>query len=237
MCIRDRLGSFSSTPVRRIWFSPSKHIVNINSWSGSPKLFHKSICPHHRFLIFYDGQVRSGTTLYWIPAFSVSAKVHFQNGNIYIARLLSFAESSNSYYEMHENQWRCAATFWALSSAESDIVHSTSWPLPFPNLGSGAPFSWSHTVFAQTAFRPFQNLSFEALVFRISKTFWQIRLGRAPCLSCGADLWQQPHRSWHYAFWAPRLGVVVWCTGCWSVLTVLKILLSLIHISEPTRPY
>ena len=134
--------------------------------------------------------MRSGTTLYWIPAFSVSAKVHFQNGNIYIARLLSFAESSNSYHEMHKNQWRCAATFWLSRWSESDIVHNTSWPLPFPNLGSGAPFFGSRLLFAQTAFRPFQNLSFEALVFRISKTFWQIRLGRASCLSCGADLWQ-----------------------------------------------
>ena len=90
--------------------------------------------------------------------------MHFQNGNIYIARLLSFAESSNSYHEMHKNQWRCAATFWLSRWSESDIVHNTSWPLPFPNLGSGAPFFGSRLLFAQTAFRPFQNLSFEALV-------------------------------------------------------------------------
>ena len=42
----------------------------------------------------------SGTTLYWIPAFSVPAKVPFQNGNIYTARHLFFMESSNSYHEI-----------------------------------------------------------------------------------------------------------------------------------------
>ena len=125
------LRSFSSTPVRRIWFSPSKHIVNINSCSGSSKLFHKSMSPHHGFLIFFDAQVRSGNTLYWTHAFSVSWTVHFQNRHIYICRLLIFAESSNACHEMHTHQWRCATTFWLSRWSESDIIHSTSWPLPF----------------------------------------------------------------------------------------------------------
>ena len=168
--------------------------------------------------------MRSGTTLYWIPAFSVPAKVLFQNGNIHIARHLFFMESSNSNHELNKNQWCCAGTFWALPSAESDIAQSTSWPLPCPNLGSGAPFFGSRLLFAQTAFRPFQKLSFEPLVFRISKTFWQITLVRASCLSCGVDLWQQSRRSWHHALWALRLGVVAWSSGCWCVVRVLTIL-------------
>ena len=68
------VASFSYTPVRRIWFSSSKHTVNINSCSGFLKLFHKSMSPHHWFLILFDVQVRFGKTLYWIPAFSGSRK-------------------------------------------------------------------------------------------------------------------------------------------------------------------
>ena len=38
--------------------------------------------PHHEFLIFVDAQVRFGKTLYWIIAFSVSAKMHFHDQDI-----------------------------------------------------------------------------------------------------------------------------------------------------------
>ena len=121
----------SYTPVHWIWFSSSKHVVNINSCSGFPKRVHKSMSPHHGFLIFVDAQVRSGNTLYWIIAMSVSWKVHFQHGNIRIARFLTFVESSNSCYEMHKNQRCCKNTCWLSRSSENDIIHSTSWPLPF----------------------------------------------------------------------------------------------------------
>ena len=72
----------SYTPVSWIWFSPSTPIVNINSCSGSLKLFHKSMWSHDRFLILVDVQVRFGKTLYWILAFSVSWSVTFQTHDI-----------------------------------------------------------------------------------------------------------------------------------------------------------
>ena len=67
--------------------------------------------------------MRSGTTLYWIPAFSVPAKVLFQNGNIYTARHLFFMESSNSYHEVDKNQWCCAGMLLGL-------VVATKWYCP-----------------------------------------------------------------------------------------------------------
>ena len=74
------VASFSYTPVRRSWLSPSKPIVNINSCSGSPKLFHKSMSPHFGFLTLLDAQVRFGNTFYWILAISVSLKMHLPTG-------------------------------------------------------------------------------------------------------------------------------------------------------------
>ena len=74
--------SFSYAPVSWIWFSSSKPIANMNSWSGFLKLFHKSMWPHHRFLILFDVQVRFGKTLYWLLAISVSAQTPFQAHDI-----------------------------------------------------------------------------------------------------------------------------------------------------------
>ena len=58
-------------------FSPSKHIVIINSWSESPKPFDTSRSVCRRCLIFVDVQVRCGQRLYCFLQFRCPQKCVF----------------------------------------------------------------------------------------------------------------------------------------------------------------
>ena len=137
MCLWFSSRAFSYTPVSRIRLWRSKHIVNMNSWSGSLKLFHKSTPLHHIFLLLFDVQMRFGETVYWIIACSVSAKRVFltrHNSSTVLQILTTVSICANSSIDYELNVGVCPiltatiCSWWAIfyfffnnSFTDSDI--------------------------------------------------------------------------------------------------------------------